>query len=250
VVQYIEHRRKRRRKRELHNNNYRDNANAVDADFVVKSDISDEVTVTKANYDSYGDTSSADPVTQAAAASHSYSSSSAELLDCMGGGGGRGDGGGGGGVRCHTFDCRISGLRANESAVIRFRSRVWNSTLTRVYEPSAKVVLIQTTASIIIPETLDIYQSMLENDVTSGLLVAFPRISQGAGGGVPLWIILVSVAVGLVVVTLIATALWKLGFFRRNRLPDDVMMSAKITSNNGGGGGLGVYHDHEDEYVS
>ena len=220
-VEYIEHRRKkRRRKRTLTSNR---NENELDSDFTLKDD---GVTVTKAHFYDAEEAST-------------YSASNAELLDCLGDN-----------IRCHTFDCRISGLRANESAVIRFRSRIWNSTLMQEFEPSAKVVVVQTSARIILPESLDIQQTYLDNDVTSASLVAYPRITEGSSGlsGVPLWIILVSVAVGLVVVTLIATALWKLGFFRRNRLSDDVMMSAKITSNNGHG--LAVYHDHEDEYVS
>ena len=57
----------------------------------------------------------------------------AEVLDCMGSSG----------VQCHLFDCRLRGLRANESAVIRFRSRVWNSTLTARFEPDHKVVILQ-----------------------------------------------------------------------------------------------------------
>ena len=111
---------------------------------------------------------------------------------------------------------------------------------------------MQTRASLLIPETLDIQQQFLDNDMATAAVVAFPRITEGsAAGRVPLWIILVSVAVGLVVVTLITLALWKLGFFRRNRLSDDVMMSAKISSNsNGHNFGVAVYHDHEDEYVS
>ena len=72
----------------------------------------------------------------------------AELLDCSESGR----------VRCHHFDCRIRGLRANESAVIRFRSRIWNSTLTSEFEPGYKVVILRTSASLVIPETLDIAQ--------------------------------------------------------------------------------------------
>jgi hypothetical protein len=53
----------------------------------------------------------------------------------------------------------------------------------------------------------------------------------------------VSVAVGLTVVTLIALTLWKLGFFRRNRLADDVMISAKVTNS-------GYQRTRTDDYIS
>ena len=53
----------------------------------------------------------------------------------------------------------------------------------------------------------------------------------------------VSVAVGLVFVTLIAVTLYKLGFFRRNRLVDDVTMSAKVTSG-------GYQRARTDDFIS
>jgi hypothetical protein len=51
------------------------------------------------------------------------------------------------------------------------------------------------------------------------------------------------VAVGLVFVSLIALTLWKLGFFRRNRLADDVMISAKVTSS-------GYQRARTDDFIS
>jgi hypothetical protein len=90
----------------------------------------------------------------------------------------------------------------------------------------------------------------MDNDITVASLVGIPRHTDSSGGveSVPLWIILLSVAIGLVVVVCITATLWKLGFFRRNRLSDDVMISAKIMHSNS----LGVaqYHDREDEYMS
>ena len=99
-------------------------------------------------------------------------------------------------------------------------------------------------------------QMDLGNDVAAASVVAFPRMSEGSGSGVPLWVILVAVAAGLVVVTLITLALWKLGFFRRNRLSDaDLMLSAKLSqtaavTTNGNYQGVAVFHDHDDQYVS
>ena len=80
--------------------------------------------------------------------------------------------------------------------------------------------------------------------------MAFPDASVlGEGSGleaVPTWIIVVSVLVGLVVVSLIGGTLYKLGFFRRNRVPEDVMISAKVTSQNGNG----AHHSMMDDYIS
>ena len=154
-------------------------------------------------------------------------------------------------IKCHIFDCRLNGLRANESVVIRLRSRLWNSTLLHEFGSKAELVVIQTRARLGLPEALDIHQSVVDNDVTVASLVGIPRQTEGTAGieAVPLWIILLSVAIGLVVVICIAATLWKLGFFRRNRHPDDVMISAKIMHSNNGGG-VAQYHDREDEYMS
>ena len=167
--------------------------------------------------------------------------SRAAMLDCSGDK-----------IKCHIFDCRLFGLRANESVVIRFRSRLWNSTLVEEFGGgNAELVVLQTRGRLALPENLDIHQSDIDNDITLASLVGIPRQSDSSGGieSVPLWIILLSVAIGLVVVTCITATLWKLGFFRRNRLSDDVMISAKIMQSNNSCG-VAQYHDREDEYLS
>ena len=60
-------------------------------------------------------------------------------------------------VQCHTFSCRLNNLRANESAVIRIRSRVWNSTLVEEF-PDAQLVVIQSRAKVVLPKLLDMHQ--------------------------------------------------------------------------------------------
>lgn len=154
-------------------------------------------------------------------------------------------------VQCHIFTCRIhGGLKANESAVIRLRSRVWNSTLVEEFGAAASTVAISAKAHLEIPEELDIHQENLGDDLTVATLLAMPDASLvGDGVGldtVPTWIILVSVFVGLIVVSLIAATLYKLGFFRRNRVPEDVMISAKVTSATNGNG----CRTRVDEYIS
>ena len=94
---------------------------------------------------------------------------------------------------CHIFDCRLYGLRANESVVIRFRSRLWNSTLVEKFGGgNAELVVLQTRGRLALPENLDIHQSVIDNDITVASLVGIPRQSDNGGGieSVPLWIIL------------------------------------------------------------
>jgi len=171
-------------------------------------------------------------------------------------------------VQCHTITCRIhGGLRANESAVVRMRSRIWNSTLVEEFGSSASTVAIHARAHLELPEELDLHQEIWVDDTTVSTLWAYPDASiLGEGHGldtVPTWIIVVSVLVGLFVVSLIAATLYKLGFFQRNRVPEDVMISAKVTSastassrlNGNGGhyGGHGAHHQNSsrlEDYIS
>ena len=107
------------------------------------------------------------------------------------------------------------------------------------------------------------------DDTTVATLMAFPDASVlGEGSGldtVPTWIIVVAVLAGLLVVSLIALTLHKLGFFRRNRVPEDVMISAKVTSasliasngnghhangSSGHGGQNNGGHHRIDDYIS
>ncbi|CAB4063485.1 ITGA7 [Lepeophtheirus salmonis] len=108
---------------------------------------------------------------------------------------------------CHSFTCRLYDLRANEMSIV-------------------------TSARIILPDDLD--QSR-ENDHTAVPILGHPFLVEGIDA-VPIWIILLSVLIGLIVVSCISMLLWKLGFFRRSRYgaissdEDDVMISAKISS--------------------
>ena len=159
-------------------------------------------------------------------------------------------------VQCHIFTCRIhGGLRANQSAVVRLRSRVWNSTLVEEFGDAASVIAIHAKAHLELPEELDLHQKLLVDDSVVATLLAFPDASViGEGTGletVPTWIIVVSVIVGLIVVSLIAGTLYKLGFFQRNRVPEDVMISAKVMSN--GNGNSTLLHrggQAESDYIS
>lgn len=52
--------------------------------------------------------------------------------------------------------------------------------------------------------------------------VAYPDLKISEPSEVPLWVIIVSVIVGLIVLVLLIIALWKLGFFKRSR-PDPTL---------------------------
>lgn len=118
-------------------------------------------------------------------------------------------------TKCHVIECTLKHLRANESAIIRVRSRVWNSTL--VEEFSAVPVAIETTARIVLDPEVEVNQR-IDNDVTRVNLYGYPNVSSSASlSNVPIWIILIAICTGLLLVSCIVFVLYKFGFFRRQR---------------------------------
>ena len=108
------------------------------------------------------------------------------------------------------------------------RSRLWNSTLAEDYGLGyVDEVEIYSKASVIVSR--DIIQDFSDDHV-SVLTTAVPDPSKRLLETTPdWWIIVVSVVIGLLVLVLITTGLWKCGFFERKRPDDDdedLMMSA------------------------
>ncbi len=127
-------------------------------------------------------------------------------------------------TKCQVINCRLWQLRANESAVIRIRSRIWNSTLVDEFlyggHAGAGAVAIETNARVVLSPDMAEHQDA-DNDVTVVSLVGYPSPGQlGGAADVPTWVILVAVAVGLLVVGVIAVVLQKIGFFKRKRVDD------------------------------
>jgi integrin alpha 7 len=143
-------------------------------------------------------------------------------------------------TKCQVINCRLWQLRANESAVIRIRSRIWNSTLVEEFIGHVAVA-VEANARVVLRPDMAEHQDT-SNDVTYVSLLGYPSPGQlGGAAAVPTWVILVAVALGLLVVGVIAVVLQKIGFFKRKRVEDgddldddavalhrDLMISAKV----------------------
>lgn len=151
-------------------------------------------------------------------------------------------------TKCHVIECTLKHLRANESAIIRVKSRVWNSTLVEEFsEIGSGPVIIQTSARIVLNPEVEVNQRS-DNDVTSVNLYGFSNSASAATlSNVPLWIIFIAVCTGLLLVSCIVFVLYKFGFFRRQRFSSsedsgdggtsgaeesDLMISGKKRSSN------------------
>ncbi|KAM9350211.1 integrin alpha-6-like [Symphorus nematophorus] len=119
---------------------------------------------------------------------------------------------------CVTITCPLRGLDSN--AVITLNSRLWNSTFIENYSKLHRVEMI-VKASLHVNSTAK--NTVLKNAETEVKLTVYPdRRAAQSGGGVPWWIIVLSILLGLMLLALLAFLLWKCGFFKRAKYEDKV----------------------------
>ncbi|KAL7387366.1 hypothetical protein ABVT39_022568 [Epinephelus coioides] len=124
----------------------------------------------------------------------------------------------GSGAKCVRITCPLRGMDSN--AVITINSRLWNSTFLEYY-PKLHHVEVIMGASLHVDSTA--HNIVLQNAETQVKLTVFPeRRAASYGGGVPWWIIVLSILFGLMLLALLAFLLWKCGFFKRAKYEDKV----------------------------
>ena len=122
-------------------------------------------------------------------------------------------------AKCFTISCNLPRLRRRDFAVIKLRSRVWNSTLVEDYPHIDSVVINARARLEMAPEVES--QQMRGDDETTISVMAFPDgLSETGMANIPIWVMVVSIMTGLLVVVIITLILWKFGFFERKRVSD------------------------------
>lgn len=132
-------------------------------------------------------------------------------------------------AKCIQFQCVIYKLGRMKTSTISVRARLWNATLVEDFARAARVN-IASSAYISIPPHFNIHQNKQYDDKTTVETVAYPDLKISEPTEVPLWVIIISVIVGLIVLILLIIALWKLGFFKRSR--PDPTLSGNLEKNN------------------
>ena len=124
-------------------------------------------------------------------------------------------------AKCFKFRCNIRNLQRKQSAVIKIRARLWNTTLIEDF-PGIHTVRIRSKAHISLDPAMEITQR-IDDDYDHAETMAYPdRLDTGESPEVPLWIIIVSVVAGILLLVLLILILWKCGFFKRKR-PDPTL---------------------------
>ncbi|XP_030607048.1 integrin alpha-6b isoform X2 [Archocentrus centrarchus] len=126
-----------------------------------------------------------------------------ETLDCQNG------------ANCVKIRCPLRGLDSN--AAIILHSRLWNSTFLEKYTDFHHVE-VKVKASLNLVSSSK--NTVLENAHTEARLTVFPERREARHGGVPWWIIVLSILFGLLLLALLAFLLWKCGVFGKKNKAD------------------------------
>ncbi|XP_056276762.1 integrin alpha-6b isoform X2 [Pseudoliparis swirei] len=128
------------------------------------------------------------------------------------------------GADCVTIKCPLRGL--DSSAVITLKSRLWNSTFIESFSKLHH-------AEVIVKASLHVdgaRNAALENSETQVRLTVFPKRVEAHSGGMPWWIIVLSILFGLLLLALLAFLLWKCGVFEKKN-KEDPSEKEGLTSN-------------------
>ncbi|XP_027141106.1 integrin alpha-6 isoform X3 [Larimichthys crocea] len=129
------------------------------------------------------------------------------------------------GANCVTIKCPLRGMDSN--AAITLYSRLWNSTFIEDHSKLHHVEVIVKASLHVDSSTKN---TVLEKSETVVKLTVFPERREARYGGVPWWIILLSILFGLLLLALLAFLLWKCGVFgKKNK--EDPTEKERLTSN-------------------
>ncbi|XP_007435490.1 integrin alpha-7 isoform X1 [Python bivittatus] len=113
-------------------------------------------------------------------------------------------------ARCLLYQCPLYSF--DRSAVLTIWARLWNSTFLEEFAHMTSVEVI-VRANISVSSTI---RNLVLKDATTQIPVTVyldPAVALTQG--VPWWIILIAVLAGILVLGLLVSILWKLGFFKR-----------------------------------
>ncbi|XP_040827655.1 integrin alpha-6 isoform X3 [Ochotona curzoniae] len=115
-------------------------------------------------------------------------------------------------VNCVNIRCPLQGLDSKASLILR--SRLWNSTFLEEYSKLNYLDILMR-ASIDVTSVAE--NLKLPNAGTQVRVTVFPSKTVAQYSVIPWWSILVAILLGILMLALLVLALWKCGFFKRNK---------------------------------
>lgn len=122
-----------------------------------------------------------------------------------------------GSAKCFTVKCNVDFLDVDESALLEFRSRLWNATFVEDYY-DVTYVEISSSGKLHLDPEQGIVEKDESNNYASAVTNAYPdRPAIQEMAPIPWWLIVAAVIGGLLILLILIFILWKCGFFKRNR---------------------------------
>lgn len=130
-------------------------------------------------------------------------------------------------AKCFTVTCHLDFIEVNSAPVVDFRARLWNATFIEDYT-DVEYVEIASFGRVEVDSAQGIDDDP-ENNAINVLTVAYPdKPAIGESRPIEWWILAVAILIGLLIVLLIALALWRCGFFKRNKLGEPSLYTAEL----------------------
>ncbi|XP_031173579.1 integrin alpha-1 [Sander lucioperca] len=107
-------------------------------------------------------------------------------------------------LNCASFSCSIPEATISQ---VNVTFRVWKPTFIKG-EFTSLYMLVNATLGI---KNTDLFE-LSSSDRTRSVKI---QVSKESLGGIPIWIIIISILIGLLILALVIFALWKMGFFKR-----------------------------------
>ncbi|KAL0963711.1 hypothetical protein UPYG_G00309870 [Umbra pygmaea] len=123
-----------------------------------------------------------------------------------------------GDVLCLTVECRLGDMDIGKEANIHMEVKL-NPTVLQLIPGRFEVMLIESTGFVTSPQS-DPHTILLQQNAITQVVVE-GHFTQKLQAAVKVFIIVVSLLLGLVILALLIVALWKAGFFKRQFKTDD-----------------------------
>lgn len=123
-------------------------------------------------------------------------------------------------AQCLKIDCQVERVERGKSAILYIRSRLWTSTFMNSENQNHSYSL-KSTATFRVMEFP--YKTMNMPDITNNTEVTtnILWVNQTSSALVPVWVIVLAVLSGLLLLALMVFIMYKLGFFKRVRPPQE-----------------------------
>ncbi|GMS88994.1 hypothetical protein PENTCL1PPCAC_11169 [Pristionchus entomophagus] len=117
-------------------------------------------------------------------------------------------------LRCTHIECDLHDIEKGEYVLVTMYARVDTETLVQERNPGGDV------SSLAVARVINQKNRPEKQTVINAVTTHINAINtDGSGGGIPWWLYLLAILIGLLILALLILLLWRCGFFKRDRPP-------------------------------